>query len=82
MTAKDMPICTPITTEQEIAAMGAENAVGHYTSFNYFQSVDTPAEQVVRRTLQGQVRQGRGDQRGDGGRLLPDLLPRPGDREG
>ena len=22
--------------------MGAENAVGHYTSFNYFQSVDTP----------------------------------------
>jgi urea transport system substrate-binding protein len=22
--------------------MGAENAVGHYTSFNYFQTVDTP----------------------------------------
>ena len=42
ITAKDIPICTPITTEQEIAAMGAENAVGHYTSFNYFQSVDTP----------------------------------------
>ncbi len=42
ITAEDIPICTPITTEQEIAAMGAENAVGHYTSFNYFQSVDTP----------------------------------------
>ncbi len=42
LTAKDIPICTPITTEQEIAAMGPENAVGHYTSFNYFQSVDTP----------------------------------------
>jgi urea ABC transporter urea binding protein len=42
ITAKDIPICTPITTEQEILAMGAENAVGHYTSFNYFQSVDTP----------------------------------------
>lgn len=42
LTAEDLPICTPITTEQEIAAMGAENAVGHYTSFNYFQSVDTP----------------------------------------
>ena len=42
ITAKDIPICTPITTEQEIAAMGAENALGHYTSFNYFQSVDTP----------------------------------------
>ncbi len=40
--AGDLPICTPITTEQEIAAMGAENAEGHYTSFNYFQSVDTP----------------------------------------
>ncbi len=41
-TAEDVPICTPITTEQETAAMGAENAVGHYTSFNYFQTVDTP----------------------------------------
>jgi len=40
-TAEDLPICTPITTEQETAAMGAENAAGHYTSFNYFQSVDT-----------------------------------------
>ena len=42
ITAKDIPICTPITTEQEIQAMGASNAVGHYTSFNYFQSTDTP----------------------------------------
>ena len=42
ITAKDIPICTPITTEQEIAAMGPENAVGHYTSFNYFQSVQSP----------------------------------------
>ena len=45
ITAEDIPICTPITTEQEIAAMGAENALGHYTSFNYFQSVDTPENQ-------------------------------------
>ena len=42
ITAKDIPICTPITTEQEIQAMGPENALGHYTSFDYFQSVDTP----------------------------------------
>jgi urea transport system substrate-binding protein len=41
-TSVDLPICTPITTEQETAAMGPENAAGHYTSFNYFQSVDTP----------------------------------------
>jgi ABC-type branched-subunit amino acid transport system substrate-binding protein len=42
LSAADIPICTPITTEQEIQAMGPENAVGHYTSFNYFQSTDTP----------------------------------------
>jgi urea transport system substrate-binding protein len=42
ITANDIPICTPITTEQEIQAMGAENAIGHYTSFNYFQSVKSP----------------------------------------
>ncbi len=42
ITANDIPICTPITTEQEIQAMGAEYALGHYTSFNYFQSTDTP----------------------------------------
>ncbi len=42
LTPEDLPICTPITTEQETAAMGPENAAGHYTSFNYFQSVDTP----------------------------------------
>jgi urea transport system substrate-binding protein len=42
ITAKDIPICTPITTEEEIRAMGPENAVGHYTSFNYFQSLKNP----------------------------------------
>jgi urea ABC transporter urea binding protein len=42
ITAEDLPICTPITTEQEILAMGPENSLGHYTSFNYFQSVDSP----------------------------------------
>ena len=30
------------TTEEEIQAMGPEFAEGHYTSFNYFQTVDTP----------------------------------------
>ena len=42
ITADDMIIATPITTEQETQAMGPENCVGHLTSFNYFQSVDTP----------------------------------------
>jgi urea transport system substrate-binding protein len=42
LTAKDLPICSPVTTEQEVAAMGPENAVGHYSSNTYFQTVDTP----------------------------------------
>jgi urea transport system substrate-binding protein len=46
LTPDDLPICTPITTEQETAAMGPENAAGHYTSFNYFQTVDTPENKV------------------------------------
>jgi urea transport system substrate-binding protein len=42
ITAKDIPICSPVTTEQEIQAMGGENAVGHYSSNTYFQTLDTP----------------------------------------
>jgi ABC-type branched-subunit amino acid transport system substrate-binding protein len=45
ITAKDIPICTPITTEEEIRAMGPENAIGHYTSFNYFQSLKNPVNE-------------------------------------
>jgi urea transport system substrate-binding protein len=39
---KDITIMAYPTTEEEVLAMGPENAAGHYTSFNYFQSVDTP----------------------------------------
>jgi urea transport system substrate-binding protein len=42
ITSKDVPIMAYPTTEEEILAMGPEFAEGHYTSFNYFQSVDTP----------------------------------------
>ncbi len=42
ITADDIPICTPITTEQEIQAMGADYALGHFTSFNYFQTTNSP----------------------------------------
>ena len=42
ITADQIPIMAYPTTEEEIQAMGAEYAEGHYTSFNYFQSVDTP----------------------------------------
>ena len=33
-----------------------EYALGHYTSFNYFQSVEHAREQVLRRQIQGEVR--------------------------
>jgi urea transport system substrate-binding protein len=36
---EDIPICSSVTTEQENAAMGGENAAGHYTSMSYFQTV-------------------------------------------
>jgi urea transport system substrate-binding protein len=39
---KDIPIMAYPTTEEEVQAMGPEFAEGHYTSFNYFQTVDTP----------------------------------------
>jgi len=37
-----LPICATVTSEIEIAAMGAEYAAGSYTSFPYFQAIDTP----------------------------------------
>lgn len=37
-----LPICATVTSEIEIAAMGAEFAAGSYTSFPYFQAIDTP----------------------------------------
>jgi urea transport system substrate-binding protein len=36
-----LPICATVTSEIEIAAMGAEYAAGSFTSFPYFQAIDT-----------------------------------------
>ena len=38
-----LPICATVTSEIEIAAMGAEFAAGSYTSFPYFQAIPTEA---------------------------------------
>ena len=46
ITADQIPIMAYPTTEEEIQAMGPEYAEGHFTSFNYFQSVDTPENQA------------------------------------
>lgn len=37
----EIPICATVTSEIEIAAMGAEFAAGSYTSFPYFQAIDS-----------------------------------------
>ncbi len=42
LTMDKLPICATVTSEIEIAAMGAEYAVGSYTSFPYFMAIDTP----------------------------------------
>lgn len=38
-TAAKNPIAATVTTEDEVAAMGAENGAGHYMSATYFQSL-------------------------------------------
>ena len=42
LSAQKLPICATVTSEIEVAAMGPEYAAGHYASFPYFQSIDTP----------------------------------------
>ena len=46
LTHAKLPICATVTSEIEVAAMGADNAVGSYTSFPYFQAIDTPANKA------------------------------------
>ncbi len=51
LTHDKLPICATVTSEIEIAAMGAEYAVGSYTSFPYFQAIDTDINKAFRRAL-------------------------------
>ena len=41
LTQAKLPICATVTSEIEVAAMGADNALGSYTSFPYLQAIDT-----------------------------------------
>ncbi len=55
-----LPICATVTSEIEIAAMGAEYAVGSFTSFPYFQAIDTDTNKTfVERYRGGQGNAGR-----------------------
>ena len=42
LSAKDMPICSIATHEATVKGIGAAAAAGHYSSFSYFQVVDSP----------------------------------------
>ena len=46
LTHDTLPICATVTSEIEIAAMGAEFAVDSFTSFPYFQAIDTDRNQA------------------------------------
>jgi urea transport system substrate-binding protein len=56
---EDIPIMAYPTTEEEVQAMGPEFAEGHYTSFNYFQSVDTPENKAFVEQFKGKFGQDR-----------------------
>jgi urea transport system substrate-binding protein len=43
LTMDKLPICATVTSEIEVAAMGAEYAAGSYSSFPYHMAIDTPA---------------------------------------
>lgn len=45
LTHEELPICATVTSELEIAAMGADIAAGSYTSFPYFMAVPSQRNQ-------------------------------------
>ncbi|WP_094606556.1 Aliphatic amidase expression-regulating protein [Sporomusa silvacetica DSM 10669] len=42
ISAKEIPICSIATHEATVKGIGAAAAAGHYSSFDYFQVIDTP----------------------------------------
>ncbi|MEA2321901.1 MAG: urea transport system substrate-binding protein [Solirubrobacteraceae bacterium] len=44
-TADRLPIAATVTTEQEVQAMGPQDAAGHYMSATYFQSLENAANE-------------------------------------
>lgn len=45
LNSANLPILSYPMTEPEVLSAGIENCVGHYTSFTYFQTLDTPVNQ-------------------------------------
>lgn len=46
ITAADMPVMSVSIAEDEIRGIGADNLVGHFAAWNYFQSMKTPENDV------------------------------------
>lgn len=45
MTPEEMPVVSVSMAEEEIGGIGIDNVVGQFTSWNYYQTVDTPENQ-------------------------------------
>jgi len=73
LTHDKLPICATVTSEIEIAAMGAEYAVGSYTSFPYFQAIDTDRTRPSSSATRVRERSEGGDPSRVGIVLLPGL---------
>ena len=54
ISAEEVPVLALSVGEGEVSLMGAEPLVGHMAAWNYFMSVDSPANQVFVASLQGQ----------------------------
>lgn len=45
-TAEDLPVISVSVAEEEVRGIGAENIAGHYVSWNYYQTTDTPENEA------------------------------------
>lgn len=46
LTAEDIPVMSVSVAEEEVRGIGAENIAGHYVSWNYYQTTDTPENEA------------------------------------
>jgi urea transport system substrate-binding protein len=63
LTADKCPIMAFSVAEDELRSMETEKLVGHLAAWNYFQSIDTPGKQEVRRRLQEVLQEPQGPAR-------------------
>ena len=52
ISAEEIPIMAISIAEEELRRIGGDTAIGHYASWSYFQSIDTPSNQAFVRNFQ------------------------------